>query len=129
MIVKATVNEINGIPLILLDREYRVYGIMIGKNRVEYLLCECEAEHSRNNFSPTWIDAKYFDVVNKDVEYDWKINFLSQEKCKKYQYIYIEYEIISLIGYEKLIKDFNHYSGLIEGKKEDIEYFYRVNIS
>jgi len=87
-----------------IGERYVVYGIMFKSKRTEFLICA-------ESCNPDWVPSVLFSVEDSMVP-NWHLNFGSDNS--EYAELFSFFDINALMGYEKLVSDFQHYAGIIE---------------
>ena len=88
-------------------KEYIVYAIILTKGLLSYLIV---GEASL----PGWYPARLFGLTRKDLPNDWFFEYLSEEEG---------FVVDALWGYEELVHKEDHFDGLSNMNKPDIEVF------
>lgn len=90
-----------------IESVYVIYGISFyDDSTLSYLIT------SKNQWQPFWYPAELFTVSDNLLPLEWYYNFLGYNSC-----------ISAIWGYKELALDLNHYDGIIEREKKDIEIF------
>ena len=88
---------------------YEVHGIVIFQEDVLYLLID--------EFDmPMWYVAELFDIIDSKISKDWHYKFHG----------YNDRGMTSICGYKELVDSKEHYNGLIEQNKNDIQIFRNI---
>jgi hypothetical protein len=87
---------------------YTVYGIMIWKNVLHYLIIPTD------ELLPSWIPAMLFEIVDQRLPFEWYFRYLYEDDPTGLK---IE------VGYKELIHDETHFVDLIERDKKAIRIF------
>lgn len=88
-------------------KEYIVYGIILSNGVLSYLTV---GEGSL----PAWYPAPLFEQTRRDLPDDWFFAYLSKEEG---------YVINAIWGYEELVSRDDHFDGLGDLNKPDLEVF------
>lgn len=91
---------------IITKKQYNVYGIILVQESVKYLLF--------NDFEmANWYPVELFQVVDSQLPRNWCFQFFGYE----------EYGVSAIWGYREIVENEEHYTGLCEQEKNDIELF------
>ena len=88
-------------------KEYVVYAIILSKGLLSYLIV---GEGSL----PSWYPAELFSLTRKDLPVDWYFAFLGEDEG---------FVVNAIWGYEELVENDDHFDGLSNLNKLDIEMF------
>ena len=89
-------------------REYSVYGIVIFKQVIHYLLLPS------SNELPNWYPANYFSISDNLIPSNWFFQKYPDEDISGYQMI---------LGYKEMVDNNNHIISLIEREIESMKIF------
>ena len=88
-------------------KEYVVYGIILNQRLLSYLIV---GEGSW----PSWYPAELFSLTRKDLPENWYFAYLREDEG---------FVVNAIWGYEELVETENHFDGLSNMNKLDIELF------
>lgn len=92
---------------------YDVYGIMSYNEDIHYLIIDSYGIVG-------WWSVDFFETVDTEITKNWHYNFFSYDNK--------ETGINFIMGYQKLVEDYEHYVGLAEGEEKDIDLFREINL-
>ncbi|PJO45642.1 hypothetical protein CQ054_22730 [Ochrobactrum sp. MYb29] len=95
---------------------YKIYGLMIVNDRVDSLICPNEGR-------PMWVPQHIYELSCEKVIADWKVKIIDERD--DYKLLKYSFGIGMLMGYNRLIESYSHYIGILEGNKEELQYFYQ----
>jgi hypothetical protein len=104
--VKNGVNMTTNYNGVDLNNNYFVYGIIIYREGIRYLL------HDKFDM-PNWYPAELFTVIENNIPNNWYYKFNG----------YTEYGITAIWGYHELVNNEEHYNGLCEQESNDVNLF------
>ncbi len=99
-----------------IGKEYDVYGIMLIRDRIDVLI-------SPEGAAPFWVPKQTYNVTDEEMANSWFANIISDNS--PYTNLNKNFCIKMLMGYRRLVCDYQHYVGLLEGVNEELQYFYR----
>jgi hypothetical protein len=88
-------------------KEYVVYGIMLSKEVLSYLIVG-------EGLFPHWYPAELFKVTRNDLPSDWYFTYLREDEG---------FVVNAIWGYEELVETEDHFDGLSNLNKPDLEVF------
>jgi hypothetical protein len=99
---------------------YHVYGLMISVARIDFFICPPE-----NN--PFWFPASLFSVQDGRLPNNWCFGFTLGNPG--FAALYEEFKVEALLGYPELVKNYEHYAGVLERDEFELRKFFREKIS
>lgn len=96
-------------PEITLDKIYKVYGIILYEEGLKYLIYD---DYDMAN----WYSAELFEVVDHKMPNTW---------LHRYFGISDEISLSAIQGYHELVFSQEHYNGLLDQDREDVDLFYK----
>lgn len=103
------------------NQVYQVYGIYIENTGCLNVLIEWGQYYEKYG-KPQWFSVQDFEIVDPRIPYNWKVVMTNKES--DYDFLNTHYNIKSIMGYDKLVESAEHWTGLLERNKEDLDYFY-----
>ena len=95
---------------------YNIYGLMIVNDRIDSLICPNEGR-------PMWVPQYIYELGCEKVMEDWKVKIIDERD--DYKFLKYSFGVGMLMGYNRLIESYSHYIGILEGNKEELQYFYQ----
>ena|ERR1700750_2424361 len=108
------VDETSYLPLKVGD-SYTAFAMMMIKNRMDVLVCA-------ENGNPLWAPVSLFSVSDASISRRW--HFRTTRYDDAYGVLWATFEITVLFGYPRLVDDFAHYVGVVEGNENELRRFY-----
>jgi hypothetical protein len=93
---------------------YVVYGLMSHAGGLDYLICAGER-------GPYWLPSEIFNVADARLP-KWQICL--PKSSSSYSELYAQLGIIAILGYERFVRDFSHYCGVLEREEVDLGIFF-----
>ncbi|QWK81298.1 hypothetical protein [Ochrobactrum sp. BTU1] len=94
---------------------YNVYGLMIIHDRVDALI-------SPDDGRPLWIPQYIFEMQPEDQIKKWNLKIIDDRD--EYKYLKYSFGVVMLMGYSRLLESYHHYLGILEGDRDELDYFY-----
>ncbi|GHU37743.1 hypothetical protein FACS1894192_07420 [Bacilli bacterium] len=103
------------------SQEYQVYGISIENTGSLNVLIEWGQYYGKYG-KPQWFPLNDFEIIDSRIPYNWKVILIN--KGSEYEFLSSDYNIKSIMGYDKLVESSEHWTGLLNRNREDLDYFY-----
>ncbi|EKT53553.1 hypothetical protein OO7_15114 [Providencia sneebia DSM 19967] len=112
--IDAFENKDSDYSFLKLEKEYSVYGVYHTSDSV-YFLIDIE------NCKPMWVPSFLFTIIENSIPNNWSFNMVKENS--NYYDLYSYFGIISMLGYNDLVTNYQHYIGILERTPSELNTF------
>lgn len=97
-----------------IKKEYIVYGIYHTSDSICFLI-------DIENCKPMWVPSFLFFMIENSIPDSWSFNMIKDNE--NYNELYSFFGIFSLLGYNELVNNYDHYIGILERDHKELHKF------